>query len=284
MGRWFGYRAGYRDLVRVWISRSEPARPEPVDIYNFFESVCIDEERLRAKFKEWYEYKNDDGTRITPIQIRPLIESVDTRLRPVARGQMWNARLELLTYSGPHENNAFDLKKANLEFNEKLWKTLFEKYKPLRGSFGDKFQFFYCPDISNTIVTDLVCSIRRPHNIISNENERLFRDFLKSKECRIKSWTVIMPQIEKVRKGGEWPLFEGGNLRVKFRGWKNNNKDKLNTIGEPEHRVLAHFLTKTDMPSDELEGEIKKLPGSLRSLASDTRGVISMYAIQPEGH
>ena len=284
MGRWFGYRAGYRDLVRVWISRSEPSRPDPVDIYSFFESVCIDEERLRAKFKEWYEYRNDDGTRITPIQIRPLIESIDTRLRPVARGQMWNARLELLTYSGPHENNAFDLKKANLEFNEKLWKALFAKYKPLQGVFGDRFQFFYCPDISNKIVTDLVCSIRRPHNVISIENERLFRTFLKSKECRISSWTVIMPQIEKVRKGGECSLFKGGKLRVKFRGWKNKDKDKLNTIGEPDHRILAHFLTKTTMPSGDFKGEINMMPGDLRSLASDSRGVILMYAIRPEGH
>lgn len=35
MGRWFGYRAGYRDLVRLWISRNEAARPLPVDIYDF---------------------------------------------------------------------------------------------------------------------------------------------------------------------------------------------------------------------------------------------------------
>ena len=284
MGRWFGYRAGYRDLVRVWISRSEPSRPEPVDIYSFFESVCIDEERLRAKFKEWYEYRNDDGTRITPIQIRPLIESIDSRLRPVARGQMWNARLEFLTYSGPHENNAFDLQKANIAHNENLWKKFFKKNKPLEGSFGDMFRFFYSPDINHTLVKDLICSIRRPHNTVSNENERLFRIFLNSKECRIKNWTIIMPQIEKVRKGGVWSLFEGGSLRVKFRGWKDDNKNKLNTIGEPDHRILAHFLTKTTMPSGNFKREINMLPGDLRSLASDSMGVLLMYAIRPEGH
>jgi hypothetical protein len=102
---------------------------------------------------------------------------------------MWNARLEFLTYSGPHENNAFDLQKANIAHNEILWKRFFKKNKPLEGSFGNKFRFFYSPDVNHTLVKDLICSIRRPHNTVSNENERLFRIFLNSKECRIKNWT-----------------------------------------------------------------------------------------------
>ena len=282
MGRWFGYRAGYRDLVRVWISRAEPARPEPIDIYSYFESVCIDEERLRGKFKEWYESRSEDGTRITPIQIRPLIESVDSRLRPVARGQMWNARLEVLSYTGPHENNAFDLKKENLKFNDHAWRSLFSKHKPLAGRFGDKFRFFYSPDVVHETVSDLICSIRRPSILKSDQNERLFRNFLKSPDCKIKNWTIIMPQIANVRIGGEYSLFKSGILKVQYRGWKS--KDKLKTIGEPDHRALAHFLTRTPIPSGDYNKEIDEMPDVLKSLASDSMGVILLYAIRTIGH
>jgi len=282
MGRWFGYRAGYRDLVRVWISRSEPARPDPVDVYSYFESVCIDEERLRKKFKEWYESRNEDGTRITPIQIRPLIETVDPRLRPVARGQMWNARLKALSFSGVRENNAFDLKRDNLRFNENTWKTFFSKNKPLTGRFGDKFQFFYSPNISHETVTDLICKIRRPSISKSDQNELLFRSFLRSSECRIKNWTVIMPQIKSVRVGGVFSLFSTGDLNVQNRGWRNNNQ--LKTIGYPDHRALAHFLTKTHIPGGNYNKEFAGLPANLKKLSSETMGVILLYAIRTSGH
>ena len=102
MGRWFGYRAGYRDLVRLWISRNEPAKPNPIDIYDRYQSVCIDEENLRRKFKEWYEAVLPDGTKINPLMIRPLIELSDVSLLPVAKNKMWNTELEKKGFQDLH--------------------------------------------------------------------------------------------------------------------------------------------------------------------------------------
>src|SRR5215510_8036336 len=43
MGRWFGFRPGYRDLVRLFIGWHKPltaARRRFVDIYEVFEAIC----------------------------------------------------------------------------------------------------------------------------------------------------------------------------------------------------------------------------------------------------
>jgi hypothetical protein len=38
-GRWFGFREGYRDLVRLYIRREQR-----VDLYEAFEALLLDEE------------------------------------------------------------------------------------------------------------------------------------------------------------------------------------------------------------------------------------------------
>ncbi|MGW4352436.1 Z1 domain-containing protein [Nocardia sp. NPDC004582] len=49
MGRWFGFRRGYRDLVRLYISREDTPGTRGGDLYRTFESMCEDEEALRAE-------------------------------------------------------------------------------------------------------------------------------------------------------------------------------------------------------------------------------------------
>lgn len=52
MGRWFGFRNGYRDLVRLYIGRDEAQGSQGIDLYQAFEAVCADEEALRAELAQ----------------------------------------------------------------------------------------------------------------------------------------------------------------------------------------------------------------------------------------
>src|SRR5262249_46945508 len=50
MGRWFGFRPGYRDLVRLFIGRDEPIGTSGrlrLDLYEAFHALCQDEEEFR---------------------------------------------------------------------------------------------------------------------------------------------------------------------------------------------------------------------------------------------
>ncbi|WP_455901547.1 Z1 domain-containing protein [Rhodococcus gordoniae] len=85
-GRWFGFRDGYRDLVRLYIRRDES-----VDLYEAFEALLLDEEAFRDELAK-YEGLDEEGKPIVePWQIPPLVSQHLPWLRPTARNKMFNA-------------------------------------------------------------------------------------------------------------------------------------------------------------------------------------------------
>ncbi len=54
MGRWFGFRPGYRDLVRLFIGREVPGPGGTVvDMYAAFEAIVGDEEEFRDELRRF---------------------------------------------------------------------------------------------------------------------------------------------------------------------------------------------------------------------------------------
>ena len=81
MGRWFGFRKGYRDLVRLFIT------PEVRDA---FEAACRDEEHFRNELRQYATMVNGRPV-FTPQDIPPLV--IRHGLRPTAANKMYNAKL-----------------------------------------------------------------------------------------------------------------------------------------------------------------------------------------------
>jgi hypothetical protein len=81
MGRWFGFRPGYRDLVRLFITKS---------VRDAFEATCRDEEYFRDELRQ-YAIMVDGRPEITPADLPPLVARHG--LRPTAPNKMYNARL-----------------------------------------------------------------------------------------------------------------------------------------------------------------------------------------------
>ena len=117
MGRWFGFRAGYKDLVRLYIDRGTPR--SAFDLYEAFEAVCRSEELFRGELVRYA--KVEDGIpAITPAQVPPLVAQHLGWLKPAASNKMYNARL--VERRSPGERlepvgypKSADLLKANTE-------------------------------------------------------------------------------------------------------------------------------------------------------------------------
>jgi len=93
MGRWFGFRAGYQDLVRLYIGRAEPDGANgKLDLYEAFGAIVRDEEAFRDQLKK-YSVLVDGHPQITPKDIPPLVSQHLPWLRPAARNKMFNAEL-----------------------------------------------------------------------------------------------------------------------------------------------------------------------------------------------
>ena len=93
MGRWFGFRHGYRDLVRLYIDRNAKFGAKTVDLYKAFEAVALDEAAFRDQLSQYAEW-DGDKPRVLPSQIPPVVSQHLPWLKPAARNKMFNAVLE----------------------------------------------------------------------------------------------------------------------------------------------------------------------------------------------
>ncbi len=94
-GRWFGFRPGYKDLVRLYIRRDAH-----VDLYEAFEALLMDEEALREELRQYEGFDDDGMPLVEPRQIPPLVSQHLPWLKPTARNKMWNAVIDSKATAG----------------------------------------------------------------------------------------------------------------------------------------------------------------------------------------
>jgi hypothetical protein len=98
MGRWFGYRPGYGDLVRLYIARNViDGRGKSYDLYDAFTSIIEDEEEFRDQLHRFSEIEEDGRPVVRPIHVPPLVFQQLPWLKPTGANKMYNA---VLTYEG----------------------------------------------------------------------------------------------------------------------------------------------------------------------------------------
>lgn len=117
MGRWFGFRRGYNDLVRLYIGREEPGDRTTVDLYEAFEAIVRDEEAFRSQLRQ-YAKLVDGRPQITPRDIPPLVSQHLPTIKPSAPNKMFNAELVIRRSPGePIEPTAYPVDPAQIAAN-----------------------------------------------------------------------------------------------------------------------------------------------------------------------
>ncbi|MFC8081353.1 Z1 domain-containing protein [Streptomyces sp. NPDC057340] len=125
MGRWFGFRPGYRDLVRLYIGREEQLgkgrAAKTVDLYEAFEAICRDEELFRTELARYAPLVNG-LPQVTPAQIPPLVAQHLPWVKPSARNKMFNAELVEVRSPGVWEEpTAYPEDSDDLHHNTECW-------------------------------------------------------------------------------------------------------------------------------------------------------------------
>lgn len=95
MGRWFGYRRGYRDLIRLFIAREVSApRGKTVDLYEAFEAMVRDEEDFRDELRRFAREDPASGKpMVRPEDVPPFVFQRLPWLKPTAGNKMYNKKL-----------------------------------------------------------------------------------------------------------------------------------------------------------------------------------------------
>ncbi|GAA1614360.1 Z1 domain-containing protein [Actinoplanes couchii] len=92
-GRWFGFRPGYRDLVRLFIRRDPADAKQRMDLYEAFEGLMRDEMAFRERLREYEDI-------LEPWQVPPIVSQHLPYLRPTAPNKMFNAVVNTMGDSG----------------------------------------------------------------------------------------------------------------------------------------------------------------------------------------
>lgn len=101
MGRWFGYRPGYADLVRLFMAREVRGRGWQVyDLYEAFGAVVKDEEDFRSQLETFAQVDEEGVPSVRPIDVPPLVFQQLPWLSPTSRTKMYNAQLDYCGVGG----------------------------------------------------------------------------------------------------------------------------------------------------------------------------------------
>jgi len=127
MGRWFGYRANYADLVRLFIGRTvKNNQGKEFDLYEAFTSSAEDEEEFRQSLADYSGLDETGRPMMRPVDFPPLVFSQLPWLKPTSRNKMFNAVLTQAGIGGRYKDYS-NLPPRGLNTNRKNF-GVFRKY------------------------------------------------------------------------------------------------------------------------------------------------------------
>jgi hypothetical protein len=279
MGRWFGFRPGYRDLVRLYIGREEPfGRNRYADLYEAYEAICRDEETFREQLAQ-YAVGVDGQPQITPMQVPPLVAQHLPWIRPSARNKMFNAELvEIRSPGRPIEPASYPLNNAALKRNTERWRPLLDSLTAAPTTFTNP------PDDSSSLTrtfealtgavshSDLVSVLsqlewERPGHF---DPHLTYLSQLDGALAKVDDWLLISPRLAtstriEARVLGSLPL-------SLVRRSRQSGKTSFGRIASVEHRTAAQRLIDAARSSAEAHPAESAVIGS-------TTGVAVLYPV-----
>ncbi|MFE2039500.1 Z1 domain-containing protein [Streptomyces sp. NPDC059477] len=242
MGRWFGFRPGYRDLVRLYLGREETVgrgrNARTVDLYEAFEAICRDEELFREELTR-YAPLVDGRPQVTPAQIPPLVAQHLPWVKPSARNKMFNAELVEMRSPGTWvEPTAYPDTPAGLAHNVTCWEPVLAALgpDPVRLAVGDGAGFeARVGTVSHDTLTRVLCDLRwSAPSQFSPHLEFLLR--AGHTPATIDDWFVFTPLQTSARRREARVL---GHAPFTLARRARRRGPLFGAISEPKHRSTA---------------------------------------------
>ncbi|MEU2679131.1 Z1 domain-containing protein [Streptomyces sp. NPDC007107] len=272
MGRWFGFRPGYRDLVRLYIGREVPmGKKKTVDLYDAFEAICRDEETFRTQLTR-YAALVDGKPQVTPAQIPPLVSQHLSWLKPAARNKMFNAELvEIRSPGQPIEPAAYPVEPAATGRNTERWRPLLAALSPAPVTLTNPSDSTSSLPRSFSALTTAISHAELVSVLGALEWDRpeLFRPHLTylsqldGRLAKVDDWLVIVPQLSRSNRT-EASILGSVPLSLARRS-RQAGKAVFGRISGVEHRTSAQRI---------IDG-----PGSPDLSISPTTGVMLLYPV-----
>jgi hypothetical protein len=268
MGRWFGYRDGYRDLVRLYIGTDEPkGKKERVDLYEAFRGVCDDEEEFRSQLRMYSRLQGDQ--RLTPKQIPPLVPS--HMLMPTAKNKMYNATVLFVNFGEEQKQSTVASTDVGIkQSNEEAMKTLLKRAAVAETVLGTKqdgkpveFKAF-----AGIATPDDMKSFLHTYKFGATLQDQgqlpLIREYIEGVhgDPQIERWVVIAPQFANESDGKPWLVPGVGSFSIRRRERVGDGQRRYNVFTESRHVAVAEMLAGTSETATPVSPGVKALIGA----------------------
>jgi hypothetical protein len=248
MGRWFGFRPGYRDLVRLYIGRAErDGNRPPFDLYKAFEALCRDEEDFREQLK-MYELGPDGVPALTPRDVPALVFNSHPRLRPTAANKMFNAQITWAAFQY-REPTQQAMAVSPREHNEQLFANLLGRdhvqtsaATVTMGARSAAFDVKWCTAANGDVVS-LLSELDWGDDA---EYLRAELTYLRRDPSPVDRWVVVVPQLKEEPRAGSWRAGRNEYRRVE----RKRLETRFEGFSSPEHVKLATWLVGRGKPAD----------------------------------
>ncbi len=280
MGRWFGYRPHYRDLVRLYIGRNVPApRHEVIDLYKSFEAIVRDEEDFRDELRRFQGFEEDGRPRVRPMDVPPLVYQSLPYLKPTSANKMYNAELTEQGEGG----KIVDFNQQG-DHNDDVNRTHFAAVQPLLDAASNDGEFFYTDEAGNPkpwharygiVDADSLIDVIKQFSWAKNFKIDPYIAFMQKAVAAgtLKDWAVIVPEIESLptRK------VDGRTLRLMRRFRRSDRPWQFSGSSTRQRDALLAVSSGVDADTVDIDGRIASalnLPGfaHVKALKVPTRG------------
>ncbi|MFF5012449.1 Z1 domain-containing protein [Streptomyces sp. NPDC001165] len=278
MGRWFGFRKGYQDLVRLYLGREETMGAKEIDLYEAFEAICRDEETFRRELRQYAELV-DGMPQVTPAQVPPLVSQHLSWLKPTSPNKMFNARLVNKRSPGQWEEpTAYPVGTAALRHNTGLWLPVLESLSPTPSAFqytfdGSSHRFnALTGTLSAASFLTLVRSLEWGAEAQFAPHLAYLTEICGSPQPEVDDWVVIAPQ----HASGNKTVSIGTSSRAfSWFARQRRRGPVFGAIRDPKHTATAFRIAGALPPSGDAATE---------RYVAERRGAVVLYPIIEPQH
>ncbi|MFH9735916.1 Z1 domain-containing protein [Streptomyces sp. NPDC017260] len=278
MGRWFGFRKGYRDLVRLYLGREETMKARDVDLYEAFEAICRDEEAFRQELRQYSEFV-DGRAQVTPAQVPPLVSQHLSWLPPASKNKMFNARLVNKRTPGRWEEpTAYPAGAPALRHNTGLWLPVLESLSIAPTTFeystdGETFGFdAFTGSLSGEGFLALAQSLKWGADSQFAPHLAYLTEICGGSTPQVDDWLVLAPQH---RTGKKKLAIDSSERSYSWFSRKRRRGPLFSAISEPKHRPSAYRIAGAFPAGGN---------GATERHVAERRGVVSLYPVVEPQH
>jgi len=269
MGRWFGFRPDYRDLVRLYTT---------ADLHAMFAAACQDEEYLRDELRRYSIFSADGTPQLTPREVPPLIAQHRPDLRPTGRNKMWNAQLaEKRSPGQPMEPVAYAKEPKAMGENVQRWLPILAKLDQSTPFVVPGARTHYQADYGVIKPAELLAVLRKIEWLVPGNFGPDLAWLSGLSTAQLQQWVVFVPRqtntlsLRTIDGVGPFSIFNR----------KRTGTGALAVASEGRHRNAAYRIAGLPIPATEPGRPPKEIwdpeADRLRTLLGEATGAMVLY-------